>query len=218
MLSQDEALWSALVVLRFRPLVLQLRRLSQKGRREEEGRPVEAALGEEMKQLLGCDFRDVRIYDDRKAEEMARQLGAEAFTMGKKIFAPKGKLDATTLAGKALLAHELSHVARETQHANWAAAERPLPIWEAIQPAAKSEVPRAAAPGRTAVGASLLQEAKEREAQAVERMVRESGNTMPRRREQSNPKAAEIDPEDIADRVYDLMQSELILERERARI
>lgn len=219
-MSQGDTLQSALAVLRFRPVILQLRRSSQKGKgtKAEEGRSVEAALREEMEGLLGCDFRDVRIYDDRRAEEMARQLNAEAFAVGRKIFAPKGKLDTTTLAGKALLAHELTHVAQETQQTDWATAERPLPSWGASRPAAKPEVPRTAAPGRAGVEASLLREVKEREAQAMERLVQEPGKSMSWRSEQSNPSKEEIDAEDLADRVYRLMQSEFILERERARM
>ena len=223
MLSKDETLWSALAVLRFRPVILQPRRFSQKdkGRKAEDGKFLEVTVREEMEELLGCDFRDVRIYDDRKAEEIACQLNAEAFAVGKKVFAPKGKLDTTTLAGKALLAHELTHVAQQTQESAsaWSRMGRPLPSMGATHGTVDIGVQRAAVSSRSGVAGDALQEAREMEAQALERLIREAGSAMlTTSPEQSNAKMAEIDVEDIADKVYGLMQSELILERERARV
>lgn len=221
MLNKDETLQSSLAVLKFKPGMLQLARLGRRGkggRTEEEGRPLDAALREEMENLLGCDFRDVRIYDERKAEEMACRLNAEAFTIGSKIFAAKGKLDSTTSAGKALLAHELTHVAQETQQAYWGAIDRPLPSWTAIHSAPRPEVPQTASSSRDMNSGDAQRQEKEREAQTVERLVREGSGARLLRTERSSSQTQETDPEDIADRVYRLMQSELILERERARI
>ena len=214
MLSKDEMLWSALAVLKFKPVVSEVRWFGKKDRREKMalGEPLDAMQRVEMEELLGCDFRDVRIYDDRQAAEIARQLDAEAFTLGNKVFAAQGKLNTATLAGKALLAHELTHVSQQTRQnvSGWPTVERSLPCREIIHSNANHEVPQVAASSPTGASGGVVQRAREVEAQAVERSVREAGNSR-------NSPAAEIDAEDIADRVYRLMQAELILEEERAR-
>lgn len=214
-MSNDKALWAALAVLRFKP-VAPFKFLFATGK----GKPLDVRQREEMDKLLGCDFRDVRVHDDRQAGEIARRLNAEAFTIGNRIFAPKGKLNAATLEGKALLSHELTHVAQQTQPnmlgSRWETAQS-LPCNQGHNPVGGGTVQIAAASASGASG-SLTQRALEAEAQAVEHSVREAGTTMSLRAERSDLQAGEIGAEDIADRVYRLMQSELILERERGRL
>jgi len=235
-MSNDKASWIALAALRFKPItqfkslfatpdpslsvILKERsdRRISLGVNSVKGNPLDAAQRADMEELLGCDFRDVRIYDDHQAGEIARQLNAEAFTVGNKIFAAEGKLNTATLGGKALLAHELAHVAQQTQQSSWAGAERTLSHRGVSQGIANGEIAQVATSSPTGASGSLVQQAMEAEAQAVEHSVQEANNTMSKRAERSNPKAVEINAEDIADRVYHLMQYELILEKERARV
>jgi hypothetical protein len=64
---------------------------------------------------LGHDFRRVRVVTDRRAQQLAADLNAQAFTFGSKIFFNKGRYRPQALAGKRLLAHELSHVVQQTR-------------------------------------------------------------------------------------------------------
>ncbi len=215
MLNNSEALWTALAALKFRPLIFRLRGFTWKDRGGgvEEGESLSSTERAEMEGLLGCDFSDVRIYDSQQAGEIARQLSAEAFTAGNKIFSAEGKLDTATSAGKALLAHELTHVAQHKQQT----VERPLPYGGAIHGDARHDTEQVATSSFTRASGSLMQQAMEAEAQAMERLVREADETTPSQAERSSHERMGIDAEDIADRVYRLMRDELILEKERAR-
>ena len=221
MWNNSEALWTALAVLKFRPLIFRLRGFTWKDRvgGVEEGKSLSSTERAEMEGLLGCDFGDVRIYDSQQAGEIARQLSAEAFTAGNKIFSAEGKLNTATLAGKALLAHELTHVAqhRQQSESNWPTVERPLPYGGAIHGDARHDMEQVATSSSAGASGGLMQRAMETEAQAVERLVREADETTPSQAERSSHERMGIDAEDIADRVYRLMRDELILEKERAR-
>lgn len=63
----------------------------------------------EMEAVFGADFSTVRIHEDIRAT----RLGARAFTRGEEIHFAPGNYDPTSLAGKALLGHELSHVLQQ---------------------------------------------------------------------------------------------------------
>ena len=58
----------------------------------------------------------VRIHTGPAADERARDLGAWAFTEGRDIYFREGRFRPDTLAGRVLLAHELTHVARFAPH------------------------------------------------------------------------------------------------------
>ena len=79
-----------------------------------EGEPLETNVSTEMEQRLGYDFRDVRVHVGQSATAHARSIGALAYTRGKQIVFGSGRYDPFTLRGRALLAHELTHV---IQHA-----------------------------------------------------------------------------------------------------
>lgn len=68
-----------------------------------------------MEQKLGERLPDVRIHDDSKANESARALGAEAFTLGPDVAFKKGRYDPNNPAGQKLLTHELAHVVQQTR-------------------------------------------------------------------------------------------------------
>lgn len=63
---------------------------------------------------FGLDFGDVRVHTGRQANEAARSMNAEAFTLGQDVVFRSGAYRPGTTAGKQLLAHELTHVVQQT--------------------------------------------------------------------------------------------------------
>lgn len=61
---------------------------------------------------LGQDFSRVRIHDDGAAHRSARAIHARAYTVGSDIVFGPGHFSPESTAGKALIAHELVHVAQ----------------------------------------------------------------------------------------------------------
>jgi len=79
----------------------------------DKGNPLPDSVRSLMEPRFGCDFSDVRIHNDPKAEESARALNAHAFTMGKNIFFGTNQYQVGTNEGRRLLAHELTHVLQQ---------------------------------------------------------------------------------------------------------
>lgn len=73
------------------------------------GRPLAAATRGSFEQAMGADLSGVRIHTGGQATELNRQVGAQAFTLGRDIFFAGGMPDLRTPAGQHLLAHELAH-------------------------------------------------------------------------------------------------------------
>ncbi len=75
-------------------------------------RRLDPTLRSEMETVVGADLGDVRIHTGERAQKMAEALGARAFAAGPSdIFFAQGEFAPHTPAGKALLAHEVAHVA-----------------------------------------------------------------------------------------------------------
>lgn len=73
---------------------------------------MDPSLRSDMESVTGVDLSDVRIHTDERAVQMAESLGARAFAAGPRdVFFAKGEYDPGSTTGKALLAHELTHVA-----------------------------------------------------------------------------------------------------------
>jgi hypothetical protein len=66
-----------------------------------------------MERALGADLSGVRIHADRRADELSRLLQARAFTTGQHVFFRRGAYDPVSSGGRALLAHELTHVVQQ---------------------------------------------------------------------------------------------------------
>jgi|GEM_PF-4978779 hypothetical protein len=64
---------------------------------------------------LGHNFSEARIHTGPEADASAKSLNAKAYTVGNHIVFKEGLYDPATQAGKALLAHELTHVMQQ-QH------------------------------------------------------------------------------------------------------
>ena len=95
------------------------------------GQPLPEQMRAPMERVLGADFQGVRLHTDPQADQLNRMLGARAFTTRQEIFFRRGEYRPGAVAGKRLLAHELTHVAQQTPPAPGAAA----PAYRAQGPA-----------------------------------------------------------------------------------
>ncbi|MEN8177724.1 MAG: DUF6402 family protein [Pseudomonadota bacterium] len=62
---------------------------------------------------FGVDFSSVRIHSDTQAGHLARSVNARAFTLGRNVVFAAGEYAPGTFPGRALLAHELTHVLQQ---------------------------------------------------------------------------------------------------------
>jgi hypothetical protein len=97
---------------------------------------------EHFEPRLGADLRDVRVHADEAA---TTELGARAFTSGRDVYFHPRELAAPS--SPTLLAHELTHVAQQQQHAHA----------PAIQRDEDPHAPAAPAPARTLEAGDLAQ-------------------------------------------------------------
>jgi hypothetical protein len=74
------------------------------------GRPLPASVRSYFEPRFGEDFGGVRIHTDAGADEAARSVDAEAFTLGRDVVFQAGAYRPGTARGRRLLAHELAHV------------------------------------------------------------------------------------------------------------
>ncbi len=66
-----------------------------------------------MEQRFGYDFSRVRIHNDSEAADSARDVSANAYTVGSSIVFNHGKYQPHSPSGRKLLAHELAHVVQQ---------------------------------------------------------------------------------------------------------
>ncbi|HLJ33070.1 MAG TPA: DUF4157 domain-containing protein [Ktedonobacteraceae bacterium] len=66
-----------------------------------------------MESRFGHDFSNVRVHTNAQAVEAARSVNALAYTVGRDIVFGTGQYQPETMAGKRLLAHELTHVVQQ---------------------------------------------------------------------------------------------------------
>ena len=66
-----------------------------------------------MEQRFGHDFSQVRVHSGGAAEQSARDVNANAYTVGHNIVFGAGQFAPETHEGRRLLAHELTHVAQQ---------------------------------------------------------------------------------------------------------
>jgi hypothetical protein len=66
-----------------------------------------------MKSRLGHDFGQVRLHTDARAARSARAVNAKAYTVGNDVVFAEGRYAPHTSAGRALIAHELTHVGQQ---------------------------------------------------------------------------------------------------------
>jgi Domain of unknown function (DUF4157) len=104
------------------------------------GRPLELAIQQDMGQRFGHDFSQVRVHSGSDAEQSARDVNANAYTVGHNVVFGAGQFALGNHGGLRLLAHELAHVVQ--QGAAKAAATHSL------TEAGDLRTPRVSEPGR----------------------------------------------------------------------
>ncbi len=79
------------------------------------GRPLAPGVRAFMESRLGHDFGRVRIHADAGAAQAARAIDARAYAAGHDIVFAAGQYAPETVAGRGLLAHELTHVVQQSR-------------------------------------------------------------------------------------------------------
>lgn len=77
------------------------------------GAPLDAATLDFMQPRFGHRLDGVRVHTDHFAQQQARALGANAFTLGQDMFFAGGAYQPGTASGRRLLAHELTHTVQQ---------------------------------------------------------------------------------------------------------
>lgn len=77
------------------------------------GRALDPGVAARMGAVFGSNFSDVSIHSDAEAHHLVSSAGARALAMGTHIAFRAGEYQPGTLAGDALIAHELAHVAQQ---------------------------------------------------------------------------------------------------------
>jgi len=77
------------------------------------GQPLDSRAIAFMEPRFGRDFSRVRVHTDSNAASSARELNAQAYTVGEHVVFASGRYAPATQAGRSLLAHELTHVAQQ---------------------------------------------------------------------------------------------------------
>jgi hypothetical protein len=78
------------------------------------GRSLRPETRQFVEPRFGVDFSNVRVHDDRQAQEKTSQLQARAFTSGNHIWLGANESE----NDKSLMAHELTHVVQQAAHAD----------------------------------------------------------------------------------------------------
>ena len=78
-----------------------------------KGDRLAPAIGASFGARFGYDFSGVRVHTDANAAHSARAVNAAAYTVGNRIVFDQGRYEPDTSAGRALIAHELTHVVQQ---------------------------------------------------------------------------------------------------------
>ena len=79
------------------------------------GQPLDDLVRASIEPSFGMDLGDVRVHTDTEADHLSRNLKARAFTAGKDVFFRHGDYQPGSTEGTRLLAHELTHVAQQSE-------------------------------------------------------------------------------------------------------
>lgn len=77
------------------------------------GRALPDSVRARMEPAFGASFAGVRVHTDAAGSRLSDRLNARAFTVGKHVAFGAGEFRPGTLAGDALIAHELAHVVQQ---------------------------------------------------------------------------------------------------------
>ena len=81
---------------------------------QRPGEPLDSTTRAFMEERFGYDFGHVRIHSDAASEKSARQVNAQAYTVGYDIVFGAGRFTPRTIEGQRLIAHELTHVVQQS--------------------------------------------------------------------------------------------------------
>ncbi len=79
------------------------------------GQPLDSTTRAFMEPRLGQNFSRVRVHTDARAAESARAVNALAYTVGSHLVFSQGQYEPGSQSGRKLLAHELTHVAQQSE-------------------------------------------------------------------------------------------------------
>ncbi|RRB18416.1 DUF4157 domain-containing protein [Larkinella knui] len=77
------------------------------------GQPLDSGARSFLEPRFGRDFSGVRVHTGPQAAESAQEIGARAYTVGNHVVFGSGHYAPHTNRGRALLAHELTHVVQQ---------------------------------------------------------------------------------------------------------
>ncbi len=77
------------------------------------GSPLDAGARSFLEERLGADFSDVRVHTGARADESARSIDAQAYTVGSEVVFRTGVYQPDSPSGRHVLAHELAHVVQQ---------------------------------------------------------------------------------------------------------
>lgn len=80
---------------------------------EGTGQPLSESARRYFEPRFGSDLSQVRVHTDERADASARSINALAYTTGSDIAFRAGTYEPTTVTGRRLLAHELTHVIQQ---------------------------------------------------------------------------------------------------------
>jgi hypothetical protein len=78
------------------------------------GQPLDRATRDYFESRFGSDLGTVRVHTDARAAQSAYALQASAYTVGRDVVFGRGQYAPTTMPGRHLLAHELTHVLQQS--------------------------------------------------------------------------------------------------------
>jgi hypothetical protein len=84
-------------------------------RDDDPGEPLSPVLRERMEGLVDMPLSEVRIFRGGVARRVTERLSADAVSAGPNVYFAPGEGNPATTSGRALLAHELSHVAAHSE-------------------------------------------------------------------------------------------------------
>jgi hypothetical protein len=79
------------------------------------GQPLDPGTRAFMEPRFGYDFSRVRVHTGAAAEESARDVNAQAYTVGRDVVFGEGRFAPEARAGRRLIAHELTHVVQQSR-------------------------------------------------------------------------------------------------------
>jgi hypothetical protein len=77
------------------------------------GASLESGARSFLEDRMGADFSDVRVHTGARADESARSINAQAYTVGTDVVFRSGAYEPDTQGGRHVLAHELAHVMQQ---------------------------------------------------------------------------------------------------------